>query len=157
MERGAAVQVATYGCYLAKIHAGLAGAPASPSRATHYRIQRDLPHTLIVSLSQPGWTEETVATQALAARRDARTTAIINEVTNPLANVAGLTLRLAAGPELAGPVTRTYTAQLAAATVPADVLAEQFGLWPVLRRVPAELEWVWCPRSNSMMSSAGCS
>jgi glutamine---fructose-6-phosphate transaminase (isomerizing) len=143
VARGTSDNAAAYGRYLVEIHAGVAGALAAPSLATHYRVERDLSDTLVVSLSQSGSTEEIVATQAWAARGGARTVAITNDADSPLAEQADLPFTLAAGPELAVPATKTYTAQLAALAVLSDALAPPgLSLEAVLREVPGELERV---------------
>lgn len=139
--RGTSDNAATYGRYLVEIHAGRAAALAAPSLATHYRVSRDLSDTLVVSLSQSGGTEEIVATQAWAAHAGARTVAVTNVADSPLAAQADLTLALQAGPELAVPATKTYTAQLVALAVLADALGpETSTLEPALRRVPDEVQ-----------------
>lgn len=141
--RGTSDSAAAYGRYLVEIHAGIAGSLAAPSLATHYGVRRDLSDTLVVSLSQSGSTEEIVTTQAWAAGCGARTVAITNDRDSPLAEQADLALTLAAGPELAIPATKTYTAQLVALAVSIDALAPPgHSLEAALREVPGELERV---------------
>ena len=146
VARGTSDNAAAYGRYLLEIHAGIAAALAAPSLATHYRVERDLSDTLVVSLSQSGGTNEIVETQAWAAEHGARTVAVTNQEDSPLAAAADLTLALAAGPELAVPATKTYTAQLVALAILADALGpHERSLEPHLRRVPGELERVLAP------------
>jgi glutamine---fructose-6-phosphate transaminase (isomerizing) len=140
VARGTSDNAATYGRYLVEIHAGLAAALAAPSLATHYRVERDLRDTLVVSLSQSGSTEEIVETQTWARRHGARTVAVTNDATSPLALGADLHLGLAAGPELAVPATKTYTGQLVAVAVLVDALGPAgASLVGDLERVPAEV------------------
>lgn len=146
VARGTSDNAATYGRYLMEIHAGRAAALAAPSLATHYRVQRDLSDTLLVCLSQSGGTEEIIETQDWAAQAGARTVAITNVADSLLAARADVTLNLQAGPELAVPATKTYTAQLAALTILADALGPSAAtLEPALRRVPDEIERLLLP------------
>jgi glutamine---fructose-6-phosphate transaminase (isomerizing) len=140
VARGTSDSAAAYGRYLLEIHAGVGAALAAPSLATHYRVRRDLSDTVVVSLSQSGSTQEIVETQAWAADQGARTVAITNDERSQLATAADLHLPLGAGPELAVPATKTYTAQLAALAVIADALGPSDGrLERLLRRVPGEV------------------
>src|SRR4051794_39733177 len=74
--RGSSDNAAVYGRYLLEVHAGVPGALASPSVATHYRSRLDLSDTLLVSVSQSGATEEIVATQEWARDCGAATIAV---------------------------------------------------------------------------------
>jgi glutamine---fructose-6-phosphate transaminase (isomerizing) len=140
VARGSSDNAGVYGRYLLEVHAGLGATLAAPSLATHYAVLRDLSDTVVLSLSQSGGTEEVVATQAWAVACGARTIAITNVETSELARQANLALTLAAGPELAVPATKTYTAQLAAIAVVADALGTpDRTLEPDLRRVPGEM------------------
>jgi glutamine---fructose-6-phosphate transaminase (isomerizing) len=140
VARGTSDNAAAYGRYLLEIHAGVAASLAAPSLATHYRVARDLSDTLVVSLSQSGNTQEIVATQTWATQQGARTIAVTNDPDSPLAVSADLTMPLSAGPELAVPATKTYTAQLAALAVIADALGPATAsLEADLRRVPGEI------------------
>jgi glutamine---fructose-6-phosphate transaminase (isomerizing) len=116
IARGSSDNAATYGRYLCEIHARRPASLAAPSVATRYRAAVDLRGTLAVALSQSGETEEIVDTLRWAAQRGARTVAISNDPSSALAAAADLALITRAGPELAVPATKTYTAQLAALT-----------------------------------------
>ncbi len=116
IARGSSDNAATYGRYLCEIHARRPASLAAPSVATHYRAEVDLGGALAVALSQSGETEEIVATLRWAADRGARTVAITNDPDSALVDAADLALVTVAGPELAVPATKTYTAQLAALT-----------------------------------------
>jgi glutamine---fructose-6-phosphate transaminase (isomerizing) len=140
VARGTSDNAGVYGRYLLEVHAGRGAALAAPSLATHYEVRRDLSDTLVVALSQSGGTEEIVATQTWAAACGARTVAVTNEPASRLASEADLALVLAAGPELAVPATKSYTAQLAAIAVLADALGPSQGtLEPALQRVPEQV------------------
>ncbi len=117
IARGSSDNAALYGRYLCEARAGLLATPASPSIATIYRRRLDLSGVLAVALSQSGRTEEIVETLGWAGDCGAATVAISNQEGSPLAEVAAVALVTAAGPELALPATKTYTAQLAALAV----------------------------------------
>jgi fructoselysine-6-P-deglycase FrlB-like protein len=144
IARGSSDNAALYGRYLCEARAGRLATPGSPSIATIYRRRLDLTGVLAVALSQSGRTEEIVQTLGWAGDCGAATIAITNEAGSPLAEVAATTLVTAAGPELALPATKTYTAQLAALAVlglalgPDGAPAAQFRA--ALRRAPDEAE-----------------
>lgn len=138
--RGTSDNAAVYGRYLVEVHTGRGAALAAPSLATHYAVQRDLSDTAVISLSQSGATEEIVATQAWARDAGAVTVAITNADDSPLSEGAHLALVIEAGPELAVPATKTYTAQLLAVVVLVDALrAAGPGFGDELARVPSEV------------------
>jgi glutamine---fructose-6-phosphate transaminase (isomerizing) len=140
VARGTSDNAGVYGRYLLEVHAGRGAALAAPSLATHYAVRRDLSDTVVVSLSQSGGTEEIVATQAWASACGARTVAVTNVADSELAAEADLALVVAAGPELAVPATKSYTAQLAAIAVLADALGPPARtLEPDLQRAPGEV------------------
>lgn len=137
VARGSSDNAGVYGRYLLEAHTGRGAALAAPSIATHYAARRDLSDTLVVSLSQSGETEEIVQTQAWAASSGARTVAITNVDGSTLAAASDLALITRAGPELAVPATKSYTAQLAAIATIADALGPPSdSLEPLLRAVP---------------------
>jgi fructoselysine-6-P-deglycase FrlB-like protein len=138
IARGSSDNAAVYGQYLCAARAGRLASLGSPSLATAYHADLDLGGVLAVAVSQSGATEEIVTTLDWARRHGARTVAITNEATSPLAELADTTLVTQAGDELAVPATKTYTTQLAAIAVLALSLAPTgAGLEPAeLRRVP---------------------
>lgn len=141
VARGSSDNAAVYGRYLLETHSRVSAALAAPSVATHYRADRDLSQTLVVSLSQSGETTEIVETQAWARRCGAVTVAITNGQTSTLAAAADLALITQAGQELAVPATKSYSTQLAALVVLATALAaEPQSLDADLLGVPAEID-----------------
>lgn len=139
--RGSSDNAAVYGRYLLEVHAGVSGALASPSVATHYRSRLDLSDAVVVSVSQSGATEEIVATQEWAHGCGAATVAVANVADSPLVTGADLALVTGAGPELAVPATKTYLTQLVAMAVLGTALAaDPASLDDDLDRVAAEVE-----------------
>lgn len=138
IARGTSDNAAVYGSYLLQVHAGRLATLASPSVATTYRSRVDLSGVLAVALSQSGRTEEIVETLGWARRCGARTVAVTNAASSPLAGAAELTLATAAGTERAVPATKTFTSQLAALAVLAVGLGADVDPGE-LRRVPDEV------------------
>lgn len=136
IARGSSDAAALYGRYLCEVGAGRLATPASPSVATRYRRRLDLRGVLAVALSQSGRTEEIVETLAWAADCGAATVAITNDGGSPLARDARLALVTEAGPEVAVPATKSYTAQLAALVVLALGLGADPALRDGVRQVP---------------------
>lgn len=150
VARGSSDNAATYGRYLLETQAGIPGALAAPSVATHYRAQVDLSHALVVSVSQSGATQEIVDTQAWAKRCGATTLAVTNVEDSPLATAADLALTTRAGTERAVPATKTFTTQLAAMAVLVGSLARRpQELDRALDRVPDEVERLVAARAGT--------
>jgi glutamine---fructose-6-phosphate transaminase (isomerizing) len=139
IARGTSDNAAVYGSYLVQVHAGRLATLASPSVATVYRSRLDLTGVLAVALSQSGRTEEIVAALAWARDCGARTVAITNAVSSPLAEAADLALVTEAGTERAVPATKTFTTQLAALAVLSIGLGASLDAGE-LRAMPDEIE-----------------
>jgi glutamine---fructose-6-phosphate transaminase (isomerizing) len=139
IARGTSDNAAVYGSYLIQAHAGRLATLASPSIATTYRSRVDLAGVLAVALSQSGETEEIVATLLWARDCGARTLAITNGASSPLAQAAGAAFVTRAGTERAVPATKTFTTQLAALAVLAIGLGSDLDPGE-LRQVPDEIE-----------------
>lgn len=136
VARGSSDNAAIYGRYLLEVHAGIPGALAAPSVATHYRARLDLGDAVVVSVSQSGATAEIVETQEWARACGAATVAVTNVAGSPLAEAADVELVTQAGPEVAVPATKTYLTQLVALAVLADALGTGPSLAGDLARVP---------------------
>ncbi len=141
VARGSSDNACVYGRYLVETHAHRMAGLAAPSVATHYHAEVDLGDALVVCVSQSGETREIVETLEWATARGARTVAVTNDGSSPLAQAADLTLETHAGRELAVPATKTYTTQLAAMAVLATALApEPTALDRHLHRAPGEMD-----------------
>lgn len=110
--RGSSDNAATLGRYATELATGRPASLSAPSLTTRYRSPQRCDGVLAIALSQSGRTPEIDFT--LHAMRDAgaRTVAITNDPSSPLASSADLTLPLEAGAEQAVPATKTVTAQL---------------------------------------------
>jgi glucosamine--fructose-6-phosphate aminotransferase (isomerizing) len=122
--RGSSDTAAVYGRYLLEIRANLPASLGAPSIATLYGAAPDLRDTLVVVLSQSGQTDELIEVATWAHDCGARTIAVTNGSDSPLAHSVDIALVTTAGPELAVPATKTYTAQLAALGVLGAALAD---------------------------------
>ena len=78
---------------------------------------------LVVGVSQSGATSEIVDVVSDLGAAGARTVAITNDPSSPLASAAGCVIDLGAGPELAVPATKTVTATLLAFVLVAEGLS----------------------------------
>jgi glutamine---fructose-6-phosphate transaminase (isomerizing) len=115
--RGTSDNASVYGTYLLQTLCGRVATLGSPSVSTAYRARIDLADTLVVGVSQSGRTAEIVETLGWARDCGARTVAVTNDGTSPLAGTADLALVTQAGTEHAVPATKTFTCQLAAMAV----------------------------------------
>jgi glucosamine--fructose-6-phosphate aminotransferase (isomerizing) len=91
---------------------------------TLYRHRTDYSGYLLVAVSQSGQTPEIVEVLRQARASGARTIAITNDGTSPLAQAADLPVDLGAGQELAVPATKTVSAQFVAFAMIAQALGE---------------------------------
>jgi glucosamine--fructose-6-phosphate aminotransferase (isomerizing) len=110
--RGTSDHAALYAKYLVEVLSGLPAGLTSPSTVTAYGARPDLRDVLVVSVSQSGGSPDIVESTVIARDCGALTVAVTNARTSPLAGAAELHLDVLAGPELALPATKTYTAQL---------------------------------------------
>ena len=149
------------------------GRRANALAASEARFQA-LAHrgSCVVALSQSGRTADVLdALDALDALEPARTIALTNDVTSPLATRADVTIDLAAGPERAVPASKSVTAMAAlllwtasrsaggdaAAAAELRAAAATLGKWfdadalPAMERAAAALE----PAHSIMVIGAG--
>src|SRR4051812_30658076 len=124
VARGSSDYAAVYGRYLLELAARRPVALAAPSLLTLYGARPDLRGYLAVGVSQSGRTPEIRDVLARFGEAGARTVAVTNEASSPLAQVADVTLALGAGEERAVPATKTLTAQLAAFALLAEALGD---------------------------------
>lgn len=110
--RGSSDHAATTGRYLLEAATRRPVASASPSLQTLYDADVDFSGYLVVGVSQSGWTPEIATYLERAAARGARTVAMTNDATSPLARAAEAVVELRAGEEVAVPATKTVTAEM---------------------------------------------
>ncbi|WP_091078731.1 SIS domain-containing protein [Micromonospora nigra] len=112
--RGTSDHAALYGAYLTEIRLGLPAGLASPSVVTVYGARPDLSDALVVGVSQSGGSPDLAEVLRSARASGALTLAVTNAPDSPLADVAELSVDIAAGHERAVAATKTYTAELLA-------------------------------------------
>lgn len=110
--RGTSDNAALYAKYLVEVLMGTPAGLTSPSTTTAYGARPDLRDVLVIAVSQSGGSPDIVESTAIARECGAITLAVTNSAASPLAAAAELHLDVLAGPELALPATKTYTAQL---------------------------------------------
>jgi glucosamine--fructose-6-phosphate aminotransferase (isomerizing) len=124
VARGSSDHAATCGRYYLEMATRRPVASTSPSLFTLYRSATDFSGYLMVAVSQSGRTPEIVEVVTQARRNGARTIAVTNDATSPLASAADFVIGLQAGEERAVPATKTVTAQVAAFAVVAQALGD---------------------------------
>ena len=124
VARGSSDNAAVYGRYLLALAARRPVALAAPSLHTLYQGQFDLRGYVVVAASQSGVTPEIVSTFENLIDAGGVGIAVTNESSSPLGEAARLVVELDAGPELAVPATKTFTAQLAAFALIAEAAGE---------------------------------
>jgi glucosamine--fructose-6-phosphate aminotransferase (isomerizing) len=123
VARGSSDHAALLGQYLLEAATGRPVALASPSLHTLYRVPVDYRGVIVVGVSQSGATSEIVEVVSDLGAAGARTVAITNDPSSPLAEAVGSFIDLGAGPELAVPATKTVTATLLAFVLLAEGLS----------------------------------
>ncbi|MGH9604770.1 MAG: SIS domain-containing protein [Terracidiphilus sp.] len=94
----------------------LCGLAVDVEYASEYSVRGgngDLRHPSVLVLSQSGETSDTLAALEEARRRGEKTLAITNAADSTMANLADVSMPLAAGVEKAIPATKSFTCQLA--------------------------------------------
>jgi glutamine---fructose-6-phosphate transaminase (isomerizing) len=112
--RGTSDHAALYGAYLTEIRLGIPAGLASPSAITLYGARPDLSDALVVGVSQSGGSADLTGVLTVARDSGALTLAVTNNPDSPLAQVAELSVDVAAGHERAVAATKSYTAELLA-------------------------------------------
>jgi glucosamine--fructose-6-phosphate aminotransferase (isomerizing) len=122
VARGSSDHAAVYGRYLAELASGRPGSLAAPSLLTLYGADVDYTNWLVVALSQSGATPEIQTVTRRLQSAGARTVAIVNDESSPLAEAAEVVVALGAGAERAVPATKTVTSELLAVAAVAAAL-----------------------------------
>ena len=122
VARGSSDYAAIFARYLLEAVTGRPVALAAPSLLTLYGTEPRLDGWLALAISQSGRTPEITSVLERYRAAGARTVAVTNDPTSPLASAAHVDLELGAGEEGAVPATKTFTAQLAMAALMAEAL-----------------------------------
>lgn len=114
IARGSSDNAATYARYLLETRLGVLTASAPPSVNSIYGAAPDMADTLVLAISQSGRSPDLLAASEAAARSGARVVALVNDEASPLADLAELTIPLAAGAERSVAATKSFLAALSA-------------------------------------------
>lgn len=121
--RGSSDHASAYGRYLLEQALRVPTWSTAPSLVTRFHADVDMRGVLAISVSQSGRTPEIVTATRRYAELGAATVAITNDPGSDLAGIAGLTIPLHAGQEVAVPATKTFTATLAVFAALGQVMA----------------------------------
>ena len=108
VARGSSDHVATYLKYASELLLGMPVASIGPSVASIYGAKLRLGGAAVISVSQSGQSPDIVALAEAARNAGARTYAITNDATAPLARASDQTIDICAGPELSVAATKTF-------------------------------------------------
>ena len=122
VARGTSDNAALFGRYLIEYTSGLIVSQVAPSLLTLYGSHVDYSGFVAVAASQSGQTREIIAVLERLQELGAFGVAVTNDRSSSLGEIADLVLGLEAGPELAVPATKTFTAQIAVFTILAEAL-----------------------------------
>jgi glucosamine--fructose-6-phosphate aminotransferase (isomerizing) len=145
--RGSSDHAATYAKYLIETGIGVPTSSAALSVSSLYDATPRLEGALFLAISQSGRSPDLRAAVEAARRGGARTVALVNDETSPLAGLADLTLPLKAGPETSVAATKSYitalagVAQLVAAWTPDAPLARALDTLPTVLTQAWTLDW----------------
>src|SRR3954454_10860709 len=150
VARGSSDHAAIYGRYLAEMASGRPGALVAPSLQTIYDAQVDYSGWLVVALSQSGATPEIETVTRRLQEAGARTVAIVNDESSPLAQSAEVVIGLGAGAERAVPATKTVTSELLAVAAVAAALGRVPFERAALDALPADVAAVLADRDPAV-------
>jgi len=136
--RGTSDHAALYGAYLTEIRLGIPAGLASPSAITLYGARPDLSDALVVGVSQSGGSPDLTGVLTVARESGALTVAVTNNPASPLAEVAELSVDVAAGHERAVAATKSYTAELLALLLLIEGIRAGDGVLPADERAALE-------------------
>jgi glucosamine--fructose-6-phosphate aminotransferase (isomerizing) len=143
IARGSSDNAATYARYLLETRLGVLTASAPPSVNSVYGATLDMADTLVLAFSQSGRSPDLLAASEAAANGGARVVALVNDEASPLADLAELTIPLAAGPERSVAATKSFIAALSAAAQLVACWSEDQDLKAGLDALPGTLDSAW--------------
>mgnify|MGYP003115395972 FL=1 len=108
VARGSSDHACTFLKYAFELELGLPVASIGPSVASIYGAKLNLGRSICLAVSQSGKSPDIVAMTKSAGESGAMTVAVTNDATSPLAQVAGHTIDIQAGPERSVAATKTF-------------------------------------------------
>jgi glucosamine--fructose-6-phosphate aminotransferase (isomerizing) len=125
--------------YLVETRLGLPVSASAPSVTTAFRIPLVLRDALFIVISQSGRSPDLVAATKSARATGARTIAIVNATSSPVAMAAEFVIPIEAGAEHSVAATKTVIGSMAAGAALIAELAEDQALRSALDRLPERL------------------
>jgi glutamine---fructose-6-phosphate transaminase (isomerizing) len=113
VAHGSSANAATFGVYAFGMLPGWTAMRDSISLSVYYEAELDFNDSLVLGLSQSGYTPDVVAYVERARSLGALTVGLTNDPESPLASAAEIALTLSAGVERSLAATATYTNELA--------------------------------------------
>jgi glucosamine--fructose-6-phosphate aminotransferase (isomerizing) len=127
LARGSSDHAGLYGRYLLESATGRPVSLVAPSLHSLYHVGADYRGWLVIAVSQSGATPEITEVVRQLGAAGARTLAVTNNPTSPLAGAVDAIIPLDAGPERAVPATKTVTATMFVFALLADAVCPLLG------------------------------
>jgi glutamine---fructose-6-phosphate transaminase (isomerizing) len=137
--RGSSGHAGVYLRYLIETRLRLPVSPSAPSVITAFRTRLMLRDALFIVISQSGRSPDLVAATKSARAAGARTIAIVNATSSPVADEAEFVIPIDAGQEHSVAATKTVLGSMAAGAGLVAELAEDLALRSALDRLPERL------------------
>src|SRR5438128_635696 len=137
--RGSSGHAGVYLRYLIETRLRLPVSASAPSVITAFRTPLKLRHALFIVISQSGRSPDLVAATRSARAAGARTIAIVNATSSPVADEAEFVVPIEAGQEHSVAATKTVIGSMAASAGLVAELAEDRALRSALDRLPERL------------------
>src|SRR5215813_14554414 len=137
--RGSSSHVGIFLRYLFETRLGLPVSASAPSVITAFRTPLMLHNALFIVISQSGRSPDLVAATRSARAAGARTIAIVNATSSPVADEAEFVVPIEAGQEHSVAATKTVIGSMAASVGLVAELADDHALRSALDRLPERL------------------
>jgi glucosamine--fructose-6-phosphate aminotransferase (isomerizing) len=138
--RGSSGHAGVFLRYLIETRLGLPVSASAPSVTTAFRTPLVLRDALFIVVSQSGRSPDLVAATRSARATGARTIAIVNTTSSPVATAAEFVIPIEAGAEHSIAATKTVIGSMAAGAALIAELAEDQALRSALDRLPERLD-----------------
>src|SRR6201987_3022145 len=138
--RGSSGHVGVFLRYLIETRLHVPVSASAPSVITAFRKPLALRNALFIVISQSGRSPDLVAETQSARESGARTVAIVNAVSSPVAEAAEFLIPIEAGPEHSVAATKTVIGSMAAGAALIAELTGDTALGSALGRLPERLE-----------------
>jgi len=137
--RGSSGHAGVFLRYLIETRLRIPVSASAPSVITAFRTSLMLERALFIVISQSGRSPDLVAATRSARAAGARTIAIVNETSSPVADEAEFVVPIQAGPEHSVAATKTVIGSMAAGAALVAELTEDHELQCALARLPDRL------------------